>query len=209
MCGLLGDEDLNLPEPGKARGPGRRLEAGDYDISLAEALAAVKELGGDLKASATHKFALLSAKQCDRLAAFADEEEKEGHAQLSRRKLVELAGLEGARQLFAFFKGNTEGARVTNIFIRKMRSDDGTHLKLHKDTDTNILKVYLGGDFEGGESIGINTESGLHGFPNTKGSGLVHGPLYIHGLKPHSGTKYVLYLAGHTFPGEMDLAEDI
>ncbi|EOD38069.1 hypothetical protein EMIHUDRAFT_97960 [Emiliania huxleyi CCMP1516] len=156
----------------KACGNGRRLEAGDYTLSLGQALAAVEELGGDLNATATHKFALLREEQCDRLAAFADEEEREGHAHLPRLKLAELVGEDGARQLFAFFKDHTEGARITNIFIRKMRSDVGTHLKLHKDTDTNILKVYLGGEFEGGESIGVNEQSGLQVFPSTKGSGL-------------------------------------
>jgi predicted 2-oxoglutarate/Fe(II)-dependent dioxygenase YbiX len=60
-----------------------------------------------------------------------------------------------------------------------------------------ILPLNGDGDYEGGELIYLNHQ-GPHHVARTPGKAIVHTAKDVHGVAPHNGTRYTLFLWGMT-----------
>ena len=153
------------------------------------------ESNGDLDSEFVLQDNLLTPEECDVLVAYTDEHDgvpvsgsaDQDHVIMFRKKspLEDIIGLERAKDLYKYFKEHTNGAPVTQVWLRRLSSKSGLSMKLHTDHQPYQLKIALNGNFEGGETV-VGDRTGANRIRFEPGAGILHDKGLVHGHMPHS-----------------------
>lgn len=195
----------------------RLLKDASYNPTPEEALQVAKETGGNPDAVFALQEGLLTPEECAGLVAYIDEHQDTATRYMgndddlvimahAKDPLQKIIGEERARELYQHFKDNSDGAPVTQVWLRNMGGAD-TFMGLHTDTMPYQMKINLNDDFEDGDTLVVDGD-GARPFKLGVGDGYTHGPDLVHGHMPFRGNKYILYVISDPNPSR-DLSAEL
>ena len=165
-----------------------------YDPTPKEALEIAEEFGGDLDAGFILEKTLLTEEECALLVAYTDETKGIKYRSNENDKIImardkspleDIIGVDSTKELYKFYKDNTDGAPITQVWLRRITGED-TYMGLHTDKQLYQMKIALNSDYEGGDFLMVD-HNGAKSIKFETGEGFLHDKGLVHGHMPHTG----------------------
>ena len=176
----------------------------------------IEENGADPNGKFTRRDGLISKDTCDVVKSYMDDIHENDetldpyeihmsnlprHAHynilITASKFVELVGLDAVKNILAFYhEALGYDAPVTKIKLQmSWNMNRQEHFTYHIDRKSSMI-IFLGPNedampFEGGGLAYLN-QDGLQIEPMVPGSGIVHGPIVLHGAEGWIGKRYII-----------------